>query len=264
MANPFRKLPAGSPVTAFSITAYNRMIDMLNWWQTVGGGGRPGSFVDWDQTVFRCRNDTGDDLASYAVVGIGGPIWSPSDGAAELVEFHNQTSMKGVEPTVASHLGRWGVMLEATPDGAIGRCCLTGVVPLRVYCTSHLHRSCDAVGAKTVTGETVYVGSGHSGSQILWWEAASSGSNGTIVSAIVRLGQGRAWIYGKLKADLLPDDDADIDVYAWSGSAWADAGWDLTVFAPPLLTAGQIDSGKWVRVEWCEWSRRMEVVSAEC
>lgn len=265
MANPFRKLPAGSPVTAFSITAWNHMLDMLNWWQTVGGGGRPLGGVDWDQSIFRCRNDTGGDLASYAVVGLDGPLWPPSDGAAELAEFRNQTSIKGVTPTVADHRGRWGVMLEAVPDGAIGRCCLAGVVPLRVYCDRYKHGYCDIIAAETINGETVYVGSRGFGTRILWWEATDSGDDGTIVWAIVRLGNvGPLSLFGKLKATLSPGGSADIDVYEWSGSAWVDAGWDLTVYAPPHFTAGTIASAKWVQVMYDEQSLRDHAIAREC
>jgi hypothetical protein len=185
LSNPYRKLPAGSPVTAFSITAWNRMIDMLNWWQTAGGGKAIQGLADWDQTVFRARNDTGGDVWSYTPVGIDGPIWSPTDGEQE---FLSQTSIKAVVPDADDHKGRWGVMLEAAPDGGIGRCCLAGVVPVRVYCRSYLDQQCDVSAAEMVGTETVYVSSGSGGAKILWWEASSDTADETIVWAIVRLG----------------------------------------------------------------------------
>lgn len=266
MANPFRKLPPHSPVTAFSITVWNRMIDMLNWWETSRSArGGPVGIGDWDQSVFRCRNDTGGDLASYAVVGIDGPIWAPSDGDAELAEFRNQTSIKGVTPAVADHRGKWGVMLEATPEGAIGRCCLAGVLPVRIYCDSYKHTRCDIVTAKTVDSETVYLGSRAFGTRILWWEATGSGDEGTIVSGIVRLGDvGPLSIFGKLKATLSPGGSADIDVYEWSGAAWTDTGWDLTVYAPPHFTTGTIASAKWVQVMYDEQAVRDHAIAREC
>lgn len=189
MANPFRKLPAHSPVTAFSITAWNRMIDMLNWWQaqTPAFGGQAKRVVDWDQTVFRVRNDTGADLASYAVVGLGGPIFDPAAGGEP--ELLSQTSMKGVLPDAEDHAGgRWGVYTEATPNGSIGRCCLAGVVPLRVYVTAATDKFCDVIAAETVGGETTYIGTGATGNQILWMAAGVTPE--TITWAIVRLSAG--------------------------------------------------------------------------
>jgi hypothetical protein len=193
MANPFQKIPAGSPVTAFSITAWNRFLDMLNWWETSQGGGGPSKkIVDWDQTVFRVKNTTGYALVSYDPVGISGPIFSPTD-ADSIAELKNQTSMLGVEPTVANHAGgKWGVMLEAAADDAIGRCCLAGVVPVRVYVTSYLDTAVDVIAAETVGSETVYLGSGATGAKILWWAATSDSDDGTIVWAVVRLGIGDA------------------------------------------------------------------------
>lgn len=187
MANPFRKIPAGSPVTAFSITAYNRMIDMLNWWSTQGafGGGPIRNLTDWDQSVFRVKNNTGYDLASYDPVGLDGPIFDPNDGGEP--ELLCQTSQLGVEPTVADHAGgKWGVMLEAAPDDKIGRCCLAGVVPVRVYVNATTDKYADVIASQTVSGETVYLGTGATGAQILWLDPTATAE--TIGWAIVRLG----------------------------------------------------------------------------
>lgn len=189
MANPYRKIPAGSPVTSFSITAYNRMIDMLAWWESQQsfGGGPIRGLVDWDQSVFRVRNNTGGDLLSYAVVGLDGPIFDPNDGGEN--ELKNHTSQKGVEPTVADHLGKWGVMLEAAADGKIGRCCLSGVVPVRVYVTATSDTHCDVIAAETVSDETTYIGTGPAGFQLLWLNPDADAD--TIAWAIVRLGSSR-------------------------------------------------------------------------
>lgn len=188
MANPFRKLPPHSSINAFSITAYNAMIDLLNEHRMGGriGGSPQRNLVDWDQTVFRVRNDTGRDLWSYDIVGLDGPIWSPADGEDELQEFRSQTSQKGVSPTVEAHLGKWGVMLEATENGSVGRCCMSGVVPVRVYVTSQSDQYCDVIAAQTVEGETCYLGTGASGVQILWLDPTAS--VGSIAWAIIRFG----------------------------------------------------------------------------
>lgn len=190
MPDPFKKLPPGSLVTAFSITAYNAMIDMLNWWKTqTGGASGPGGLADWNQGVFRVKNTTGYDLFSYDPVGIDGPIFNPSDDTDSLTEFYNQSSMKGVEPTEADHAGgKWGVMLEAAAQNKIGRCCTSGMVPVRVLVNSYLDGFCDAIDAETVGAETVRLGSGAGGAKILWWEAASGSDDGTVVWAVVRLG----------------------------------------------------------------------------
>lgn len=194
MANPYRKLRAHSPVTAFSITAWNRLMDMLDWWmmkQSHSGGKPLKNLVDWNQTFFRVKNATGYGLASYDPIGLDGPIFDPATGGEP--ELKNQTSQKGSEPTVADHAGgKWGVMLEAAANGKIGRCCMVGVVPVRVYVNGTADKYVDVIAAETVgegeEAETVYLGTGSSGAQILWRGNEGSGA-GTIVWAIVRLGQ---------------------------------------------------------------------------
>ena len=194
MANPFRKLPLGSSVTAFSITAWNRMIDMLNWWvsnQGHSGGGPLRNLVDWDQSVFKTKNSSGADVSVYGPLGLSGPRFGPTDN---LTEFRNVTPLEGVEPTVEDHAGgKWGVLLETTANGSYGRCCFSGVVPVRVYVNGADDQFCDVIDAETVGSETCYLGTGGSGAQILWRENAGSGE-GTIVWALVRLGSSSATV----------------------------------------------------------------------
>lgn len=192
MANPYRHLTANATPHDISITAYNKMIDMLNWWQTNqarSGGGPLRNLVDWDQSVFRTKNMSGALVPTYGIVGLNGPLYGPSDN---LAEFKNVTPLEGVEPDAEDHKGgKWGVMLEMAGDGAIGRCCFSGVVPTRVYVNGVDDQYCDVIEAETVgegeEAETCYLGTGSTGAQILWRENAGSGE-GTVVWAIVRLG----------------------------------------------------------------------------
>lgn len=227
MANRYRKLPAGSPVTAFSITAYNRMIDMLDWWQTnqAHSGGRPlRNLVDWDQTVFLTKNSSGACLPSYGVVGLDGPLYGPTDN---LTEFKNVTPLEGVEPVVADHAGKWGVMLEMCGDGKIGRCCFAGVVPTRVYVNGVDDGYCDVIVGETDGDYTCYLGTGASGAQILWRENAGSGA-GTVVWAIVRLGKATGPIPFMLKESLTPSGTATA-YYTTAAGAIIDEALTFTV-----------------------------------
>lgn len=83
----------------------------------------------------------------------------------------------------------------------------------------------------------------------------------------VSRGRDREPMYGKLDGALASGDSVTMSIWYWTGSAWADSGDNLTVYAPPLLSSGSIASGKWVRTKWCGGiygSGRWEVVSAEC
>ena len=212
MANRYRKLPAHSPVTAFSITAYNRMIDMLNWWQvnqSHSGGGPIRNLVDLNQGVFKLKNSSGLDIATGGVVGVSGPLYTPAEN---LAEFKNVTPLEAVEPVVADHSGgRWAVALELTADEKIGRFCVSGVVPVRVYITAAADQYCDVIAAETVGTEDCYLGTGKSGARILWRENEGSGAEG-IEWAIVRLGADSDLTPFELKDDITPGGTA-IDAY---------------------------------------------------
>lgn len=188
------------------------MIDMLDWWSTNqarSGGGPLRNLIDWDQSVFRVKNNTGYDLTSYDPVGLDGPLFDPTDGGEQ--ELVDQTSQSGVEPTVADHAGgKWGVMLQAAADGEIGRCCLSGVVPVRVYVNSAADGFVDVIDAETVDDEKTYLGTGASGAKILWIDSDAEAE--TIVWAIVRLGQTTA--AGRIYQLLSDLDDDDYEAMA--------------------------------------------------
>jgi hypothetical protein len=186
MAGPYDKLPAGSPCTAFSITAWNRMLDMLRWWTSQQKNtGNPGSSAKRQPCIFDVQNNTGDNLNWLAVIGLDDVVFTPQNN---LDGFRHKPMFKGVYPTVAKHLGKWGVIVSPCPVDGIEATVVAGVTPVRVYVNSTDDKFCDIIAKKTVSGEDCYLGTGASGAQILWLDPTATGS--TIGWAIVRLGQG--------------------------------------------------------------------------
>ena len=74
------------------------------------------------------RNESNADRARFDVLGIDGPIITPTDNANE---FQDRVALCGVTPT-NDHVGRFVVLLEPVLDGAIGWGCLAGVCAVRV------------------------------------------------------------------------------------------------------------------------------------
>jgi len=86
-------------------------------------------------------------------------------------------------------------------------------------------------------------------------EAAGDTATG-LVWAVMDLSE---WIYAlKLTADLAAASSAAVDVYYWTGSAYADSTLNGTVYAPHTL-ATTIPSGKKVNGRWTSAARRLEV-----
>ncbi len=131
------------------------------------------------------KNQSGSDRTRFDVLGVDGVLITPSDN---LAVFSSRRPLVGVLPSVADHAGRFCVLLEPVATGKLGRALFLGVVPARVYVNSHLDAYCDVMESKTIGDETVYLGSGSSGAQILWWEAADLSAVGTVVWAVLRLG----------------------------------------------------------------------------
>lgn len=218
----YEKLNQGDPVTKISRTVYNDTIDMLRWWKARFRTGGPGTAreADLNHGVFSCKNATGADQGEYAVVGLDGPMLTPTEN---LDEFKNRTPLKGILPNVAAHAGKWGVFLNAIATNGISPLCASGVAPVRVYVTATTDKFCDVIEKRTVAGEDCYLGTGGSGEQLMWLDPTASVS--TIAWAIVRIGGGG----GGLTCRILYDDVApgDSDKNAWpvkveSGSIVAD------------------------------------------
>ena len=154
------------------------------------------------------RNDTGADVWQFNVLGLDDPTWQPSTSdknAQEQFENTDRAEFKGVTPDVSKHIGKWCVLKTGIKSGEIGRAYVSGVVKVRLYVNGADDKYCDVIEGKPDGYYTCYLGTGSSGAQILWRENADSGQ-GTIVWAIVRLGDGNGLAHLILYDDADPDD----------------------------------------------------------
>ncbi len=149
-----------------------------------GGGAIATPGVTNNPAIITIKNNSGSTKTRFDVLGIDDILITPSDN---VNAFSNRFPLIGVTPTT-DHAGRFCVLLEPLEDGKLGRAVVVGVVPARVYVNSYTDTFCDVVATKTVGSESTSLSSGSKGAQILWWEAADQGDNGTIVWAVVRLG----------------------------------------------------------------------------
>lgn len=98
---------------------------------------------------------------------------------------------------------------------------------------------------------------------LAWWRGQRGGGVGSGRRGVIL--PHPPFIYGKLDEQLNSGTTAaTMSIWTWSGSAWADSGDNIEVYAPPLLSSGNIASGKWVRAELHAQSGQWHVVSAEC
>jgi hypothetical protein len=157
------------------------------------------------------RNDTGADVPQYGVMGIGGPTATYTPGTtagSNRWKLHWQLNIVGETPDPDTHKGKWCVALGRIKSGKPGEVKASGMVQVRVYVNGADDQYCDIIEGETDGDYTCYLGTGPSGSRILWREDEGSGA-GTVVWALVRLGFTTGPIPFMLKESLTPGGTAD-------------------------------------------------------
>jgi hypothetical protein len=131
------------------------------------------------------RNDSGADRNRFDVLGISGPIITPTDNADA---FKERVALSGVTPgSENEHVGRFVVLLEPVTDGGIGRAVLDGVSVVRVEMVDEDHGFADAKPDSAEVLESASSGS----AQLLWVESERErGSNTAWAVARIGLPQG--------------------------------------------------------------------------
>ena len=99
--------------------------------------------------VVLVRNQSGEDLERFDILGLDDPIVLPDDHDRQ---FFNRVSFIGVEPT-QEHRGRFAVLLEPLKAGAIGHGLLSGVGVALVDVEDEQHRFADVAPPDDVEGD---------------------------------------------------------------------------------------------------------------
>lgn len=111
-------------------SAYNAFVDAALDGRALNlAGGRP----HWRHSdLITVRNQSGDDQDQFAVMGIDGPIFNPSD-ELQLPEFQDYVGLDVTIPTVSDHWGLFVILAEPIPDGEIGAATITGATVVKIF-----------------------------------------------------------------------------------------------------------------------------------
>ena len=180
MASDLQKVKSGDPLRIKADT-WNTMIDAARAiadqrvrMVAPPAGGTPG------RSVLYIRNDSGEDLDWGDVLGIAGPLITPDENETD---YRLWTALMGDTPDAAVHRGRFAVLTEPIPAGAIGHAVVTGVIATRVQMNVAGHRFADVLD-----NDATQLDSAESGSAEILWAATPEGALPETVSAIVRIG----------------------------------------------------------------------------
>jgi hypothetical protein len=128
-------------------------------------GGAP-AFGEPGLTVL-IKNASGADRAWGDILGLDSMVYGPADN---LTSFRTEPVFAGVTPAVASHVGRFAVLLGPIADGALGRAQLVGPVAVQIHVANE-----DCAGCADVTNGQVYLSAGAVGSARVLWRETGTG-----------------------------------------------------------------------------------------
>jgi hypothetical protein len=210
MQNPFRKLKPGD--TDLSHEAWNAFIDLAV--RSRQGRQNVDSAEiasETDPAVIKVKNNTGDKLPRFSVVGFDDVLISPSDHEDGFTE---RVALSGRVPQLPDDAGRFAITLEQTDDGEITYAIVVGAAMVKVDVGDEADTFAEAVDGDVSKLESTAEGTA---TQILWKESGTG-----LKWAVVRLiggagetegqyqGEGnfmvaqhvKGWIYTPVVADL--------------------------------------------------------------
>jgi len=127
-----------------------------------------------NSTVVRVLNNSGSNRDKLDILGIDGPLFTPTESVSG---FQREPAFTCVTPT-ADHAGRFVILAEPIPDGKIGRACISGAVPVKVYVNDE-----DDGFADVKASDATQLDSSTSGTAKILWKESGTGQ----VYAVVRL-----------------------------------------------------------------------------
>jgi len=201
----FKKVQAGDPLR-FPAPMFNGLVDLLGKGPRTGAGDVIRSHNC--SGIVDVHNTTAQDFTVGQILGTDDPLFTPTEN---LDSFRFDPSLKGETPSLSSHLGKFAVLIEPIPHDCVGKCVISGLAAARIYVNGVADQYCDVIAKKTVSSEDCYLGTGGSGAKILWRDNAGSG-HGTIVWAVVRLGESSGLLPLILYDDAIP---GGTSIQAW-------------------------------------------------
>lgn len=134
--------------------------------------GAPGSR---SATVIRIRNDSGAAVSRFGILGLNGPISTPTNN---LTEFKRTIAFKGITPATGTHEGKFAVLLEPLAKDKIGAAVVSGIAPVQVTGSGDF--------AEITNSDTTKLTAGSTGSARILWAESGSGQRW----AVIRIGEG--------------------------------------------------------------------------
>jgi len=222
-----------------------------------GVSGPGAALPDLRQTgIVHVKNLSGGNRLRFDVLGIDGPLFDPGTAPDS---FKNRVVLKGVQPDLSQHAGRFCILLEPIAAGTIGLAVVSGVTVARIDVANTYHGF-----AEIISGECGKLRSGPCGGAQILWRESNAGTNRW---AVVRLGTPTLMCRFELKENLAPGGYAQAYLLDYAGTYQIDPAVEITVWDTLSIRRGRArqssplqagsagyarylhDSGRWEIVE---------------
>lgn len=170
-----RKVTRGTPLK-IPAAAYNSFLEAAADLRNRRLGNKPGSVPhDTRPGILYVRNDSGEHLGQFGVLGLNGIVISPTDNERE---FRSRLVMSGVTPSKASHRGRFCVLAEPIKQGRIGRAYVDSFCPVRLNVQGEQQ---EPRFAEIKDGSTEHLTASVFGSASILWREGGTGEQWAVV-----------------------------------------------------------------------------------
>jgi len=226
MGDTMKKVQTGDPMVVPAST-YNAFIDAAtDLHQRQPNATQDAKAAGDREGVVLIKNDSGADRLRFEVLGIDGPVYSPTDNPEG---FKNDIVLKGIVPTEASHRGRFVILAEPLADGNVGHAFVSGVCVAKVNITNEGHRFADVEDNQP--GRLKAFSSG--AATILWVESSTG-----VKWAIVQMGTATAMTVYGWYSNHTTDGQYNCRLMSWASGSWSAASSVIVVCKVTKETSG--------------------------
>jgi hypothetical protein len=127
-----------------------------------------------EASIVKVKNETGSDLLRRSILGLGSPIFLPSDN---VDAFLREVTFRGAIPTFPDHFGKFAILLEPAKAGQVVRAYLAGVTNVRLNLVDLGHTHADITDSDT----SALISGDDGAAQILWHELDTTGEQWGVV-----------------------------------------------------------------------------------
>jgi hypothetical protein len=128
-------------------------------------------------SLVKVRNDH-TVLTAFSILGITDTVLiDPATSADTLLHFKQQPTVAGDEPAIASHRGRFVVLIEDIAGSEYGMAVISGVTPVKIDVRDADHRYAEVKDA-----DTTQLQSGPIGTARILWKESGTGTKWAIVN----------------------------------------------------------------------------------